>query len=81
MSEIIYSCDVHDQVDAPIETHPYCLGLASRDAHLELDIWLDLEKARLVKLGLFQRVYLAPYHKGVSIVEKGEYSGLRFILV
>jgi hypothetical protein len=81
LPEVIYSCDIHYQVQSPVETHPNSLSSASWDAHLEFDIWSDLEDARLVKLCLFQWIYFATNDKCVSIVKKRENARLSFILI
>ncbi len=38
LSEVVYSCNIHNQVDSPIETHSNCLCSCCWYAHLVFNI-------------------------------------------
>ena len=43
LPEVIYCRDIHYQIDSPVKAHSDRLSLASWYAHLEFDIWRDLQ--------------------------------------
>ncbi len=43
LPKVIYCRDIHYQIDSPVKAHSDRLSLASRNTHLEFDIWGDLQ--------------------------------------